>query len=259
MRNRLNKKIVMFFIFLVLTNFVYAQQDQIYDVGTYNLNEDAYLPQTCDFCSYVMIDNIILADKTNLSIGENMTKFGGSYEYILDSQYISRPGTYLVYGTADPNGVETGWNYYFKVNQLAISQTTSQGIGSAVFLILMIILMFSFAWVGFRLFKTDSWWILGIFLVFLASLLMIYNTWLGYQYHKLFTGLPDSSLPETIFWMLLMIIVLGLLVGATFLFLKWKKVLRYIKKEIRRKESGDEDLDDWDFDRWGNANWRLQK
>lgn len=225
--------------------------------GSYRLNEDAYLIQTCDNCTYVNITTIVLGNKSVLELNVSMTSAQGFYYYILDNAYVDYPGDYLVSGIANPDGIFTRWSYSFTVSQLAITQTTSQAIGSAIFLFLMIILMFVLGYMGMRLTQSDTWWVLGIFMFFLSALLLVYNTWLGYQYHKLFTGLPDSAVPERIFWILLMIIVLGLLVSAGLLFMRWKEVLRYVKKEIKRKPERDEDLEDWDVDSWGGEKWDI--
>lgn len=126
-------------------------------------------------------------------------------------------------------------------------QSTSQGIGSMVFLGLMIILMLTFGFIGFKLSKSEYWWILGIFFMFLSALLLIYNTWLGYEYHRTLTGLSNSSIPEIIFYIFLFILVLGLLTSLALLFLHWKKVFKYIKREIRRQPKEDRDVEDWNF------------
>ena len=143
----------------------------------------------------------------------------------------------------------------FEVTPLGLSQTTSQGIGSAIYLILMIVLMFVFGFIGSIMLKTENWWILGIFLMFLSSLFLVYNTWLGYEYHRLFTGLADSGMPETIFWIFLALISAGILASAILLFRHWKKVIRYLKKEMKRKEPDDEELEDFDLENWVGEEW----
>lgn len=126
-------------------------------------------------------------------------------------------------------------------------QSTSQGLGSLAFLGLMLVLMFVFGFGGFKLAKSDNLWILGIFFMFLSVLLLVYNTWLGYEYHRTLTGLADSSIPEIIFYIFLFILVLGLLTSLVLLFLHWKKVFKYIKKEIKRQPKEDRDVEDWNF------------
>lgn len=257
-RTNIKYNLFLLSLFIILSlNFVNAQEDNdnLQSPGDYRLNEDAHLFQTCDNCTFVNITRIVLANKTELNVLITMTKNATDYNFTLPARYLSFPGTYILRGNADDNGLIQSWSYSFPVNALAISQTTSQAIGSMIFLFLMCFLMFSFAAIGLRLFKSENWWVLGLFFVFFSTLLLIYNTWLGYQYHRLFTGLPDSAVPERIFWILLMIIVSGLLVSIALLFRHWRKVIRYVKKEMKRKEPSDEMLEDWDVDRWGGETW----
>jgi predicted membrane protein len=138
-----------------------------------------------------------------------------------------------------------------EVNPTGTVSTISQSIGSLGFLFLMLVLMFVFGIVGFTLFKNEYLWVVGVFFVFLASLLLIYNTWLGYEYHKYISGLPISGIPETIFYVLLLIIVLGILVSLALLFTYWKEIFKYVKSEIKKKDES-QDTEDWDFDEWEN-------
>lgn len=242
---------------IILISSASAQTEQ--SPGTYRLGEDALLIQTCDNCTYVNITDIILGNKTRLEINAEMTQNNGFFFYVLDNNYTTYPGEYVVSGIANPDGSFVRWNYKIEITQLAITQSTSQAIGSAIYLALMVILMFVFGFVGFKLSKSNTWWVLGIFFMFLCWIFLIYNTFLGYQYHKIFTGLPDSATPERIFWMLLAILIIGLAVSIGLLFLRWREVLRYVKKEIKRKEPNDEDLEDWDFDKWNGEDWKIRK
>lgn len=237
------------FVLLVgifLCNIVYAQQQ---DLGTFKENEDAFLIQICSNCTFVNITTITLGDKSNVTFNVAMNKDGTFYSFVLDSNYTSSIGTYIVNGVHDLDGIHDIFNYRFKVTPLGLDQTTSQGIGSFGFLILMFSLMVVFGFIGFKLLKTN-WWILGIFLIFFSSILLVYDTYLGFEYHTLFTGLSNNGMPETLFWILLAVIVVGFLAGVALLTLKWREVLRYVKKEVKRKEEKDEDFEDWDVDQW---------
>ena len=119
--------------------------------------------------------------------------------------------------------------------------------------------MFVFGYIGFKFFTTENWWIMGIMFEFIALIFLVYNTWLGYQYHKYVTGLPTSNIPETLFWILLFVLVSGSLTCVALLFRHWRKIIKYIKKEIKRKEQDDSDLEDWDVDRWSGENWGVNK
>lgn len=171
---------------------------------------------------------------------------GGNFSEVGSYSYLIRCSNVGIGGVASVG---------FEVTPLGLSQTTSQGIGSAIYLILMIVLMFVFGFIGSKMLKTENWWILGIFLMFLSSLFLVYNTWLGYEYHRLFTGLADSGMPETIFWIFLALISAGILASVILLFRHWKKVIRYLKKEMKRKDSEDTGLEDWDFEDWVGEEW----
>lgn len=243
---------------IFLVSFVSAQQTYI---GSFSQNECVQLLQTCTNCSFVNISSIELTQPNSLNFLNQdtaMEKSGIRYNYTFCN--TSRIGSYAYWTYGDPNGaLSDPSGVSFDISAIGVTQSTSQAIGSAIFLVLMAFLMLSFGYVGFRFIKTDNWWIIGIFFIFFASLILMYNTYLGYQYHRLFTGLPDSAVPERIFWILLFIIVSSSLTSLGLLFVKWKKVLRYVKKEMKRKEENDEDLDDWDFDRWGGENWKPRR
>jgi hypothetical protein len=240
-----NKIYLSILLGLFLISFASAMQCDGTFLGTYKQNTNINLRQTCDTCSYVTLSSITYPNSTTLNINTNMTKSGIEYNY---SFYADSLGgnSYSVFG--DKDGTLQSENFCFEVTPTGTSQSTSQGIGSMVFLGLMIVLMVVFGFVGFKLSKSDNWWILGIFFMFLSVILLIYNTWLGYEYHKNLSGLGDSSIPEIIFYIFLLILVLGLLTSLALLFLHWKKVFKYIKKEIKRKPEGeDRDVEDWNF------------
>lgn len=243
-------------IFLSLFS-VSAQQQTL---GSFTQNQCVNILQTCTNCTFVNITSIELAQPISYQFeGElSMQQNGKRYNYTFCN--TSTIGEYYYWTYGDPDGVlsdPVGVNFF--VSPVGLQQTTSQSIGSLAFLILMIVLMFVFGFIGFKLFKNNTWWVLGLFLTFFASLLLIYNTYLGYQYHRLFTGLPDSGVPETIFWILFAVILIGFFTSVALLFLNWKKVFRYIKREIKRKDPDDASVEDWDYDTWGGEKWDLPR
>jgi hypothetical protein len=171
-------------------------------------------------------------------IGSNFTDIGKEYYWNFQCDGVTGQGGSKFGGYAEGS---------FIVTSSGLIQNSSQGIASFSYLLLMIVLMFSFTFIGFKLSKTEYWWILGVFFIFLSALLLIYNTWLGYEYHRTLTGFADSSIPEIIFYIFLLILVLGLLASLILLFLHWKKVFKYIKREIKRQPKEDRDVEDWNF------------
>lgn len=214
------------------------------DMGTGKQNNNFTINQICDDATYVTLSTVQYPDRHIETINVNMTSTGnGAYQYNLTN--TSLIGRYDITQVSD--GCEGTFATYFEITPSGTAQTTSQGIGSMVFLVLMVTLMFVFGFIGFKLSKSEYWWVLGIFFMFLSFLLLVYNTWLGYEYHRNLTNLGDSSIPEIIFYTFLLILVLGLLTSLVLLFLHWKKVFKYVKREIKqRKES--EEVEDWDLD-----------
>lgn len=231
------------FVFLLLVGSVSAE----FLGDDYPINEDYRVYLTCDEC--------ISCNMTRFNFGSeellNRTALlsdGTYWETIINSGNLSKIGSYeWCYECTNGLLIETGCNY-FKTTSLGISQSTAQSISSAIFLLLMIFLTVFFAFIGYFLLKTKNLWILGIFIMFLSLILIVYDTWLGYQYHKIFTGLSDSKSPEIIFYSLLLLLVFGGLSSIALLATKWREIFKYIKKEMRRKEEDDSIHEDWDID-----------
>lgn len=238
-------------IFLLLICFLLIANISALDsLGTYRQNENVRIVQVCSDATYITISSISFPNSTTAITEVNMTSLG-SGEYYYDFNNTITLGRYDIRGISD--GCENTFATYFDITGTGLNQSTSQGIGSAMFLFLMIVLMFVFGIVGFRLFKTKNLWVLGVFFEFLAVIFLIYNTWLGYQFHRSLTGLPDSKMPEILFYIFLLLLILGLLVSVALLVLNWKKVFKYVKREIKKKDDDDSATEDWDFDK---ESWR---
>jgi len=239
-RDRINKTpilmLLIIFCMLITGEIVSAS------LGGYDPNECVDIRTNLNTTD-VTIGRLDFPNSTKALGITNMDKDGLTFNYTFCS--TETLGIYI-YNYNDSEG-----NTY--VNDFVIGkvQSVSQGIGSMVFLALMIILMVLFGFIGYKLSKSDYWWVLGIFFMFLAILLLVYNTWLGYEYHRNLTGLGDSAIPEIIFYIFLFVLVLGLLTSIVLLALHWKKVFKYVKKEIRSNKKEDASVEDWDFDEWG--------
>ena len=243
------------FIVLLLISLIPLVSSQEQYLGSFTQDGCVQLIQTCTNCTYVNVSSIELIQPTSeYYYGQEVMEKSGLARYNYTFCNTSTIGTYVYWTYGDPNGIlsdPTGVT--FEVSPLGLKQSTSQGLGSFGFLLLMIVLTFLFGFLGFRLSKDQTWWVLGIFFLFLSALMLIYDSWLGYEYHRLFTGLSDSGVPEVIFYGLLMIFVLGSLVTLALLVTRWKELFKYMKKEIKRKESYKE-AEDWDYDAWDDGN-----
>lgn len=134
----------------------------------------------------------------------------------------------------------------FYITQTGNMQTTSQGIASAVYLMLMLALTIIFLYGGFKFAESEYLWIFGIFSMFLCFIFVVYDVWLGYEFHLNLTGLTGGSgVPEILFYIFMFLLIAGFLISLALLFTKWKKLYKYIKTELRKKKENEE-LDDWE-------------
>ena len=74
---------------------------------------------------------------------------------------------------------------------------------------------------------------------------MVYDVWLGYDYHRNFTGATDSGMQEIIFYIFLFLLIAGLVVSAFLLFTHWEQLVKMIKGEIadRKFKLEDDEID----------------
>jgi len=226
-------------------------------LGVFKQSDCIQLYQFCDDCTYVNVTTVQYPDGTIETLNKAMEKNDVDYNYTFCD--TTNLGTHYYIVKGDKAGATTTERLEFEITPLGTSQSTSQGIGSFGYLFLMIALMFVFGYMSFKFFNTENWWIMGILFGFISLTLLVYNSWLGYEYRNILTGLPSSNIPETLFWILLFILVLGSLTCVVLLFRHWRKIFKYMKKEIKRKEPNDEDVEDWDVDRWAGENWKVER
>jgi len=187
---------------------------------------------------------------TNLA----MIKSGNTFYINITSGNYSQLGS-ICHGITCTDGVntETG-SVCREVTTAGMLQSTSQGISSAIYLILMIVLTFLFGGLGYRIMQSDKLKVLGIFFLVFGLFFVVYDVWLGYEYHVTLTGFPNSGIPETLFTMLIIILVAGLLVSLALLFTRWKQVFKWFKSQLRKKDtSEDEDVEDWDLSKFAGS------
>ncbi|MFX1312079.1 MAG: hypothetical protein ACFFHD_05660 [Promethearchaeota archaeon] len=244
----MRKTLFVLFMFILLFGIVGAVEESL---GEVKLNDCITLKQTCANCSYVNISAITYPNKTTIRNEWNMTREGVMFTYVFCGNSIL--GEMIVDGHGDVDGIDTVFGYNYEVTRTGTKQSTAQATSSLSFLIIMIILMILFGGVGLKLLKNDYLWILGIFFIFLSILLVVYNTYLGYEYHLLLTGMPESNTPQIIFYIFMTLLLSGLFATITLLFLHWKKIFRYMKREIKRKESNYDDVEDWDYENWAKG------
>ncbi len=132
---------------------------------------------------------------------------------------------------------------YFIVTPTGSIQTESQGITSFGFLFLMVSLTFIIGFLGFKFFESEYLWVMGLFFIFLMFLFVVYDVWLGYEFHRNWTGIDGSGIPEIIFYIFLFILVSSLVVSGILLFTHWEKLkdwFRKSKEDYERMSQEDE-------------------
>ena len=237
--------LVRFFIVAVVMSFLLPLCSA--SLGVYKQDECINI-RTILNTSSVNISTITYPNSTIALSNQNMSKTVYTFNYLFCSTH--EIGTYI-YDYFDAEG-----NVYvndFKITLTGTEQTSAQATGSLGFLILMVFLMIFFGWLGLTLVKNSYLWVIGIFFLFLCALFLVYNTYLGYEYHLLLTGMPNSDTPQIIFYIFMTLMLVGILVSLALLFVHWKKIFRYIKKEVKRKEDNYEDVEDWDYENWGKG------
>lgn len=170
-------------------------------------------------------------------VNYEMNKTGHDFNYTINETNFANLGN-ICFGITCTDGltIETG-SVCRTITPNGNTQSTSQGIGSFAFIILMLGLTVLFGYIGFRLSESQYLWVVGIFFLFLCVIFTIYDVYMGYEYHRLLTGINDGSgLPEIMFYAFMFLLVAGLLVSLGLLFTNWKKLVKYIKREIKDRD-----------------------
>lgn len=232
------KKLILLMLgILLVSSFISAQE---VNFGTGKIDECIDLIQLCADCTYNNVTSIIYPNKTVINLDEPMSQTGTQFNYTFCN--TSGLGEYLVNGVGDLEGIDTVWVYPFTITPTGNEQTTSQGIGSAMFLFLMLALTTIFGYLGFKFLDSEYLWVVGLFFLFFMILFIVYDVWLGYEYHKNWSGINDGSkMPEIIFYIFMFILVSGFAVSGILLFTKWEKLKSWWARAKEEKERSLED------------------
>jgi len=241
------KKILLFLILgIFLINLVSASSIFIdFDLMEQEQNTCFNIPAICDNCTYMDI-TILYSDGTPLIEDQSMQNVSSSYYYNYTFCDTDTLGTYMIINHYEEDGAYpyTDTNF-FKVTPTGYAQTIPQSINSLGYLILMIFLTIIIGILGFSLKDSEKLWVLGIFFIFLSILLLVYDFWIGYEFHKNLTGINNgSSIQEILFVAFLVLICIGLFISAVLLIKNWKKIFKWlkeIKKEAKREEQEKEE------------------
>lgn len=210
-------------------------------------NECKVLEQTCTNCTFVNISKMKYGNGTvDNNINWAMTKIGVNFNYTFCRTQSLGEYTYTSIG--NPDGTTScntcAEEVSFMVTSTGVEQSTAQGIASSIFIILMLGLTFIFAWIGFKLSESDNLWVVGLFFLFLAVLMLTYNVWLGVEYSRNWIGNDNSAVPSMIFWIFLSLVTIGFFVTIVIIISNWKKYWKQYKSYLKKKNDfEEEDLD----------------
>jgi len=234
-------------LFLILIFSILLVSSTIEVLGTYKLNENVELFQSGAGFSYCNITSVKYPNSSEALGHVGMTKEDIEYNYTFSDAIVV--GEYIVNGFCSNDSDSVVWAYNFVVTPTGVLQTTSQGIASAIYLFLMLVLTGLFLYGGFKLSESEYLWVLGVFSMFLSFIFVVYDVWLGYEFHLNWTGMTGGSgVPEILFYIFMFLLVSGFLVSLALLFTKWKDLYKYIKTEIKKNKDNKEntELDDWE-------------
>lgn len=230
------------FSLVILTLFLISPMfAQVETLGTFKQNDCIELLQTCSNCSYNNISSIIYPNSSRIVMNVPMTKDGIEFNY--SCGFSSALGGYIVNGHGDIDGQDTNWAYSYEITTNGSTQTTSQGLGSIAFVIIVLAMTITFGYLGYKFMDSDLLWALGIFFIGLCFLLLIYDVWLLYEFKINYTGSsPDAKIPETIFYIFMTVLTTGFMVGIVLLTTKWKVVKDKFKAAIKPEPEDKDDL-----------------
>lgn len=209
-------------------------------------NDCIIINAQCPNCTYMNLTSVKYANTSNYALWGQyaMTQNGGEYNYTFcDTGFL---GTYDWSACGDVDGDYDCTSGGFVVTPSGISQSISQGINSAAFLFLMFGLTIFLGYLGFKFLENDYLWVLGLFLIFVMFIFMVYDVWLGYEYHLTLTGInTGSNVPQIIFFIFMFVLVTSFLTSGILLFTHWKEILKYWKKlkEERKREAQEREFE----------------
>ncbi len=166
-------------------------------LGSFELDTDIQLQQTCDSCTYVTLNSITYSNDTVQVIIENMTKSGVDYNY---SFHTSIPGYhyYTVFG--DKAGVISTEKFCFLVGSQL--NTGNSILATLILLVLIVFMLLSIKGV----FKAYEGWS-QIFYICVSYILLFSVFFLLWLLSKNY--LYDIPLLESVFW-IIWIVLAGL-------------------------------------------------
>jgi len=175
-----------FFLLLLAVAFLISSTSAtIETLGYFKQNSDVSLIQTCSSCSFNNISSILYPNTTAIFSNIAMTKVGVTYSYVLNGNYTSNFGRYIVCGFGDPSGVNTTWCYDFFINATGRPEPSGAVLTFFIvsFLVILLFLIYLFIYsLGHAVKKdfdmVDLGFCLGIYFA-LIGLWMVQSQYIG--------------------------------------------------------------------------------
>lgn len=233
-----NKLLSMFILSIVLISCASATIESLPPIKQ---NTNISILQVVSNMSSCNLTSVRFPDSSVAVSNVPMSKSDIEYTYTFTN--TSLIGIYVVNGVCDNETNQGTFSYNFEVTPNGLAQSTSQGINSLGFLGLMIFLTIALGILGYFLFNHKYLWILGLFFIFLMFLFIVYDVWLGYEFHRMLTGINDGSImPEIMFYLFMFLLVAGLVISGILLFTHWKDLLKWYKQsksEYKQEQEND--------------------
>lgn len=174
---------------------------------------------------------------------QTMNIINGQAQYTVASNLLDKIGYYplTINCVGTTGGIGTG---YIHVTPTGSESSVSDSIGSAALVILFLALTVVFGYLGFKLSENDYFWVVGIFFLFFALILITYDLYLGIEYYTNYNwSNVDSTMPQVIFWSFLTLVSFGAVTVVIMLFKNWKKIWKKYWDKSDDEEEMQDDLE----------------
>ena len=163
------KKINLFMLCLMFGMFLISfASAEIQTLGTFKVDEEINLIQTCANCTFNNITSVIGPDSQQIIGNLPMTKTGSVYNFTLTSGNITQLGEYIINGIGDLDGVNTVWNY-----NLEVTTTGKQSnLPIPIFLLIASVTLFI---TGILLKSPPFGFFAGVLFILIGMYMMIYG------------------------------------------------------------------------------------
>ena len=227
------KFISLVIISIILMSFVIAE---VQTLGTFKKGEDVELQQIGAGFTDCHITSVLYPNSTEALGLAEMTKNGNQYNYTFSN--TGTDGKYIVNGYCTDGSGDTVWSYDFDITPSGMLATISQGYLSIGLLIGIILIMFFFSMISFKLMDYEKLYPIALFFLLVSIIIAVYGLYLGVVFSRdyLFssTAAPQSAL------------FIGILFGLVgMMFISLLLLILAALREIRERKSIQQHGEGW--------------